>query len=172
MLIFYTSKWRYCRHWKTWWNMFVYFCWRWILSIIFTSTNLVYHTFKIWINNKWYFIRFCNWLNSNALVSSEGITTLQKSLFLHTFLCNSSWFCCKRMKKSPWSLGYILLLILLSFFIARLCHRCPLDLARVDRLARIVKVSNYKIIGHMHLSLFGIIKRITCFLRFGLCFET
>ena len=30
--------------------------------------------------------------NSNILVSSEGIIILQKSLFSHTFLCDSSLF--------------------------------------------------------------------------------
>ena len=55
MLNFYASKWRYCRHWKTWWNMFAYFCCRWIFRIIFTLFN---YPFKICINNKWCFIRF------------------------------------------------------------------------------------------------------------------
>ena len=31
-------------------------------------------------------------------MSSEGIVTLQKSLFLQTFLSNSSFFCSKTMK--------------------------------------------------------------------------
>ena len=35
---------------------------------------------------------FLYWFNSNILVSSEGIITLQKSLVLHYFLCNSSLF--------------------------------------------------------------------------------
>ena len=33
---------------------------------------------------------FWYWLNSDILVFSEGIIILQKSLFLHTFLCDSS----------------------------------------------------------------------------------
>ena len=35
---------------------------------------------------------FLHWLNSNILVSSEGLITLQKSLFSHTVLCYSSLF--------------------------------------------------------------------------------
>ena len=35
---------------------------------------------------------FLYWFNSNILVSSEGIITLQKSLVLHYFLFNSSLF--------------------------------------------------------------------------------
>ena len=58
MHIFYASKRKCCRHWKTWWNMFTYFWCRWILRIIFTAINLSYYTLKICINNKWCFIRF------------------------------------------------------------------------------------------------------------------
>ena len=32
------------------------------------------------------------WLNSNILVSAEGIIMLQKVLFSHTLLCDSSLF--------------------------------------------------------------------------------
>ena len=35
---------------------------------------------------------FCYWSNSNILLSSEAIMTLQKSLFSRTFLCDSSFF--------------------------------------------------------------------------------
>ena len=35
---------------------------------------------------------FQYWLSSNILVSSEGVTILQKSLFSHTFLSDSSLF--------------------------------------------------------------------------------
>ena len=50
-------KWWYCHHSKTWSNMFSYFYFGWIFSIIFTTINLFYKTFKICINNKSYFIR-------------------------------------------------------------------------------------------------------------------
>ena len=51
-----------------------------------------YYSFRTCINNKWCFIRFLIWLNSNILVSPEGIITLQKSLFSRTFLCHSTLF--------------------------------------------------------------------------------
>ena len=86
-LIFYAYKLKYCRN---WWNMFAYFCYRWIFRIIFTSINLFYYTFKISTNNKWYYIRFLILINSNILVPLQRIITLQKSLFSHTFLCDSS----------------------------------------------------------------------------------
>ena len=35
---------------------------------------------------------FVSWLNSNALSFSNGITVLQKPLFLHTFSCDLSLF--------------------------------------------------------------------------------
>ena len=41
-----------------WWNMLAYFRFRQIFRNIFTSINIFYHTLKICINNKWYFIRF------------------------------------------------------------------------------------------------------------------
>ena len=47
-----------------------------MFSIIFTSISLFYYTFKICINIKWCFMRFWYWLNSNILVSSEGIITI------------------------------------------------------------------------------------------------
>ena len=92
MLVFYVSKSRYCRHWKTWWNMFACFCCRWIFRILLhPSTFSIIHSRSEQIINGvlsdfWY------WLNSNILVSSEGIITLQKFLFSHTFLCDSSLF--------------------------------------------------------------------------------
>ena len=36
-------------------------------------------------------LNFKDWLNSNNVFSLEGIPTLQKSLFLHTLLCVSSF---------------------------------------------------------------------------------
>ena len=44
---------------------------------------------------------FWYWLDYNVLLYSEGIIILQKSLFSHTFLWDSSFFCCKRMKAIP-----------------------------------------------------------------------
>ena len=83
MLIYYASKWWYCRHWKTWWNMLAYFCCRWIFRIIFTSFNLFYYTLKICIYRiNGDILDFWYWLNSNILVSFEGITTLQKSYYI------------------------------------------------------------------------------------------
>ena len=67
MFIFYAPKQRYCRHWKTWWNMFAHFCCRrifriiccrWIFRIIFASISLFYYTLKISIKSEWCFIRF------------------------------------------------------------------------------------------------------------------
>ena len=57
MLIFYASNWRYCRHWKTWLNMFPYFRCGLIFRNIFTSINLFFYTLRIYINNKCCFIR-------------------------------------------------------------------------------------------------------------------
>ena len=39
-----------------------------------------------------YLLAFLYWLNSNILVFSESIATLQKSLFSHTFLPDSGLF--------------------------------------------------------------------------------
>ena len=50
MLIFNASKQTYCRHCKTWWNMFAFFCGKWFFRIIFASINLVYYTLKICIS--------------------------------------------------------------------------------------------------------------------------
>ena len=49
----YAFQWRYCRHWKTWWNIFICFFCRRIFRVIFTSINPFCHTLKICINNKW-----------------------------------------------------------------------------------------------------------------------
>ena len=83
-------------------------------------------------------------------MSSEGIIILQKLLFLHTFSCHSSLFCSRRMKAIETiniteCFDVILLNNAESFFTARLCH-LPFP--------------------------FGIIKIITCFSRFALCFKT
>ena len=39
---FYVFKWWYCRHWKTWWNIFSYFCCEWTFRIIFIFIDLLY----------------------------------------------------------------------------------------------------------------------------------
>ena len=45
-------------YWKTWCNMFTYFCCEWTFRIIFTSINLFYYIVMIRLNNKWCFIMF------------------------------------------------------------------------------------------------------------------
>ena len=40
--LFSVFKWWYCRHWKSWWNTFAYFCCGWIFTINLTSINLFY----------------------------------------------------------------------------------------------------------------------------------
>ena len=99
MLIFCTIKCPYCSYWistrkcsST--NMFMYFCGRWFFRIISTSIYFFNQRFKICINNRWDDVLsdFQYWLNINVLVSSEGITTLQKSLFSHIFFWDSSLF--------------------------------------------------------------------------------
>ena len=107
MLIFHASKQRCCRHWKTWWNMFAYFCCRWIFKIIFPFINFLWYALKICVMNGT-FLDFWYWLNSNILVSSQGIIILRKSLFSHNLLCNWKLFLVAkewkqfRQWKSPW----------------------------------------------------------------------
>ena len=91
MLFFYASKWRHCRHWEIWWYIFAYFCCRRIFRIIFTFINLFDYKCKICINKNVDLLDFWYWLNSNILMSSEGIISLQKCFFLRSFLCNSSF---------------------------------------------------------------------------------
>ena len=67
MLIFYTIKCPYSRHWISTGNMFTYVCCGWFFKIIFTSI--------------YFFNNFRYWLNSNILVSSDGIPIPQKSFF-------------------------------------------------------------------------------------------
>ena len=86
--IFHSSKWRYCKHWKTWWNIFAYSCCRWIFRIIFTSIRLFYYAFKICTNNKWCFIRFLT-LNSVLVFSSAIIINLY---FRMPFYVIQVWF--------------------------------------------------------------------------------
>ena len=86
--IFHSSKWRYCKHWKTWWNIFAYSCCRWIFRIIFTSIRLFYYAFKICTNNKWYFIKFL--ILNSALVFSQAIII---NLYFHIpFYVIQVWF--------------------------------------------------------------------------------
>ena len=85
------------------------------------------------------------------LVSLEGITTLQKSLFSRTFLWDSRLFSVEkewrqfRQQKPPWFLMLFLLIMQVIF-----------ELQYFE----------------LHPSPFGIIKRMICFLRFEFCFET
>ena len=75
-----------------WWNMFAYFCCRWFFRIIFALINLsIIHSRSAEMMNG-ALSHFWNWLNPSILVSSEGIFTLQKCLFLHAFFCDSSLF--------------------------------------------------------------------------------
>ena len=108
ILICYVFKCLYCKAWKTWWNIFVYFSCRWFFKIIFTFINLFYHRFKMCINTKWCFIIFLVLINSNILVFSEGNATLQKILCSHTFLYDPSllfalkeWRQFKQWKSQP-----------------------------------------------------------------------
>ena len=151
MLIFYASKIIYCRHWKTWWTMFPYFWCRWIFKIIFTTIKLFYYTLKISINNNWCFTRFLILTKLYILVSSEGITTLQKPLFLNTLLWDSIFFLFRKKTRNSDNKNHndvqkLFLLIMLVVF--WLQDNAPL------------------------LSSFEIIKRIACFSRVELCFET
>ena len=115
--------------------MFAYFCCRWIFRIIFTSISLFYCTFKISKNDKWCFWLNWFWLNCDILISSEGIITLQKSLFSNAFLCHSSLFCFLffvlffgsffvlkersqlKQKKSPLFFMLFLLIMLVTFLL-------------------------------------------------------
>ena len=140
-------------HWKTWWNMFAYFSCRWIFRTILISINLFYYTVTICINNKRCFIRFFD----IDLVSSTGIITLQKSSFPLIFLCDSSFFLSKGMKAIQTVKITIIFwrnssLYCWSFFY---CKIIPLP----STLA-------------LRFSPFKIIRRITCFSRSELCFET
>ena len=97
ILVFYAPKWRYCRHWKNWWNMLVYFWFRWNFRIIFTSINLFYYTFKICIKGAWTY--FWYWLNSNSSLSSEGIIYFTKIfLFTESFMRFKFFFVLKKWR--------------------------------------------------------------------------
>ena len=118
-----TSKGRYCKHWKTWWNMLTYL-WCRLDSELFLhlSAFSVIDSRFAWIINR-ALSYFSYWLNSDLLVSSEGIMMLQKSLFSHTFLCKWTFsFVAKEWRqaiKLPWCLEVILLNNADSFLIAR-----------------------------------------------------
>ena len=84
--ILHVLRWKFYRHWKTWWNIFTYIFRKWLFRIILTSINFLYQRYKICLNNKWCLIRFMIYrLNSNILDCSVGITILQKSLFSDIF---------------------------------------------------------------------------------------
>ena len=94
MFVFYMIKFPNCWHWIFARNTLIYFCsWR-NFWIIYTSIYFFNQRFYVSINNIWYFIWYfiSYWLNSNILSFSDGITILQKSLFLPTFSWDSSWF--------------------------------------------------------------------------------
>ena len=100
---------------------------------------------------------FWYWLNFNILVSSTGIITLQKSSFPLIFLCDSNFFCSKGMKTIQTVKITIIFwrnssLYCWWFFY---CTIMPLP----STLA-------------LRFSPFKIIRRITCFSRSELCFET
>ena len=122
-LSYHTSKGRYCRHWKTWWNMLTYF-WCRLDSELFLHLSVfsIIHSRSAWIINH-ALSYFSYWLNSDFLVSLEGIMMLQKSLFSHTFLCNWTFsFVVKEWRqaiKLPWCLEVILLNNADSFLTAR-----------------------------------------------------
>ena len=93
-------------------------------------------------------------IQSHILVSSEGIIILQKYLFSHTLLRDLSLvFVLKEWRQfGPFDvvpLNYVNSFLLQDKDLAF----CPLDLASIP-------------------CPFGIIKRITCFSQFELCFET
>ena len=92
LLIFYACKWWYCRHQKTWWNMFAYFCCEWIFRIIFTSINLFYYTFKICINNKWCFIWYLILIKFYYFRVFRRHNYIIKIFIFTYFLCDSSLF--------------------------------------------------------------------------------
>ena len=85
---------KYCRHWKTWWNMFTYFWCKWIFRIIFTSINLFYSTLKISINNKCCFIRFLILTKLKYFSVFRMYSNVRKKLFLRL----KFFFCNERMK--------------------------------------------------------------------------
>ena len=80
----------------------------------------------------------------------EGITTLQKSLLSHTFLCGLSFFTSKRMRKIHAKKKK-----LFFYFI-------------ID----VISLSNADSFHRYYPFPFGIMKRITAFSCFELCFET
>ena len=94
-------------------------------SGIFLHPSITYiiHVRSAWIING-HLSGFWYWLNSNTLLSWEGIITLQKSIFWHTFPCNSHLLSVpkewrkSRQQKLP-CLDYILLNNADRFFTSR-----------------------------------------------------
>ena len=144
MLIFFAFKRRYRRHWITWWNMFTYFWCKWIFRIIFTYISLFYYTLKILINNKWCILRFfilVKFLYFSVFRRHYNVTKI--FIFTYFFLWDSSL--CFVLKE--WN------------NLDNKNHHYSLMFFRFFRLV---------VLG---VSLFEIIKRITCFSQFELCFE-
>ena len=81
----------------------------------------------------------------------EGITTLQKSLLSHTFLCGSSFFSSKRIRK---------------------IHAKKKDYFFIPLFFDAISLNNADSFHRYHPFPFGIMKRITAFSCFELCFET
>ena len=83
MLIFYAFKWKYCRHWKTWWNMSIYVCYALFLhpSIFSLKYSRCTSTINGALSDSWY------WLNSKFNFSVfRRYHNIAKSLLSHTFL--------------------------------------------------------------------------------------
>ena len=103
MLILYASKWRYCRHWKTWRNMFVYFSCGWVFRIVFTLINLFYCSFKICVNNKWCFIRFLILIDLQSFSFSRRHNYITKVfIFTYFFMRFNFFFILKEWIQFKW----------------------------------------------------------------------
>ena len=58
ILIFYGFKWQYCRHWKTWWNIFTYFFLNEFSGLFLHPSIFSIKPFRICIKSKWCFFKF------------------------------------------------------------------------------------------------------------------
>ena len=66
--------------------MFSYFCCSWIFRIIFISINLLYYTLKVYINNKWGFIRFL------ILITLSYFSVLIKHIYIKKIFISVCFF--------------------------------------------------------------------------------